>query len=77
MENIASIILYKDHHYIVVNKPAGVPVQKDKTGDTSLHEMIMAYAKQELYLCNNKGLLRIILIFKNNLGQVLSKNTLL
>jgi 23S rRNA pseudouridine1911/1915/1917 synthase len=52
MENIASIILYKDHHYIVINKPAGVPVQKDKTGDTSLHEMIMAYAKQELYLCN-------------------------
>lgn len=30
----------------------GFQSQKDKTGDTSLHEMIMAYAKQELYLCN-------------------------
>ncbi len=52
MENIASIVLYKDHHYIVVDKPSGIPVQKDKTEDTALTEIVMAYAKQELFLCN-------------------------
>lgn len=52
MDNISSIILYKDNHYLIVNKPAGIPVQKDKTEDTSLIEMMMAYTKQELHLCN-------------------------
>lgn len=36
-------ILYKDNQCIAVNKPVGVPVQPDKTGDATLQSMVEAY----------------------------------
>jgi 23S rRNA pseudouridine1911/1915/1917 synthase len=50
MKKISELILYKDHHLIALNKPAGLPVQDDKTGDPSAHRMAMAYAHRDLYL---------------------------
>lgn len=50
MKRISELILYKDHHLIALNKPAGLPVQEDKTGDPSAHRMAMAYAHRDLYL---------------------------
>lgn len=50
MKKISDLVLYKDHQLIVVNKPAGVPTQQDKTGDASMHRMAMAYAHRDLYL---------------------------
>lgn len=50
MESLSSLILYNDHHYLLVNKPAGVPVQDDQTGDKSLHRMMQAYCKRDLFL---------------------------
>jgi len=40
-------ILYEDNHLIAVNKPAGVPVQDDETGDKSLVDMITDYIREE------------------------------
>lgn len=50
MKKISDLILYKDHHLIALNKPAGLPTQQDPSGDTSAHRMAMAYAHRDLYL---------------------------
>ncbi len=39
------IILFEDNHSIAVVKPAGIPVQGDKTGDLSLMDMVKADLK--------------------------------
>ena len=39
-------ILYEDNHLIIINKPAGIPVQKDKSGDTSLLDITKNYIKK-------------------------------
>lgn len=44
--NIADLILYEDNHIIAVNKPSGVIVQSDETGDEPLPEMVKAYLKK-------------------------------
>ena len=56
MKKISELILYKDHHLIALNKPAGLPVQDDKTGDPSAHRMTMAYAHRDLYLVHRLDL---------------------
>lgn len=38
-------ILYEDNHIIAVNKPCGVLVQGDKTGDEALDSMVKSYIK--------------------------------
>lgn len=38
-------ILFEDNHVIVVNKMSGVLVQKDRTGDKSLSDLIKSYIK--------------------------------
>ncbi len=38
-------VLYEDNHLIAVNKPAGVLVQGDETGDTPLSELVKRYIK--------------------------------
>lgn len=38
-------IIYEDNHLLVVNKPAGILVQSDRTGDVSLLEMMKEYIK--------------------------------
>mgnify|MGYP001227092692 FL=1 len=36
-------ILFEDNHLIIVNKPCGILVQGDKTGDVPLLEIIKQY----------------------------------
>lgn len=50
MDSIRALILYQDHHLVVCNKPAGMPVQEDPTGDASLHRIVQAYCKKDLFL---------------------------
>lgn len=50
MKRISELVLYKDHHLMVFNKPGGLPTQDDKSGDPSMHRMAMAYAHRDLYL---------------------------
>lgn len=38
--------LYEDNHLIAVNKPCGVLIQGDKTGDEPLADMVKAYIKK-------------------------------
>ena len=38
-------VLYEDNHLIAVNKPCGVLVQGDKTGDVPLADMVKEYIK--------------------------------
>lgn len=40
-------ILFEDNHLIAAVKPAGVPSQKDATGDVSMEEIIKAYLKEK------------------------------
>ena len=47
MRDISPDILYEDNHLIVVNKRPSDLVQGDKTGDTTLPEMVKAYIKKK------------------------------
>jgi len=40
-------VLYEDNHCIVVIKPAGIPSQSDKTGDTDMLTLVKAYIKEK------------------------------
>ena len=39
-------VLYEDNHLIAVNKPAGLLVQGDKTGDVTLADLVKEYIKK-------------------------------
>jgi len=41
-------IIYEDNHLIAINKPAGILVQGDETGDKPLVEIVKDYIKQKL-----------------------------
>ena len=45
-------VIWNDHHLVLVNKPAGIPVQTDKSGDKALIEIMSSYCKTSLYLVN-------------------------
>lgn len=47
---ISKWLIYKDHQLIAFNKPAGLPIQADKTGDYSLLQLAQAYVKHPLQL---------------------------
>jgi len=38
-------VIYEDNHLLVVNKPAGLLVQGDQTGDTTLLDYAKSYIK--------------------------------
>jgi len=40
-------ILYEDNHLLVVEKPAGIPSQADKTGDEDMLTILKAYIKEK------------------------------
>lgn len=40
-------VLYEDNHLIAVNKPAGIPVQPDQSGDLSLEDVVKQYIKDK------------------------------
>jgi 23S rRNA pseudouridine1911/1915/1917 synthase len=48
-EMIGDWVLYKNNQLIAFNKPPGVPVQADKTGDKSLIQLAEIYCKSKLY----------------------------
>ncbi len=45
-------IIYKNNQFLAVNKPAGTPVQADKTGDQALQQLAEAYCHHTLHLVN-------------------------
>lgn len=51
-ENISDWIIERNHQYLILNKPAGIPTQSDKTNDSDLLTAMQAYAKSDLKLIN-------------------------
>lgn len=47
---IGALVLYKNNQLIAFNKPAGLSVQEDKTGDKALINLAEIYAKSRLNL---------------------------
>jgi 23S rRNA pseudouridine1911/1915/1917 synthase len=50
MKKISELILFKDHHLMAFNKPAGLLSQEDPSGDIHAHRMAMAYAHRDLFV---------------------------
>lgn len=48
--NIGKTILLKNNQFIVVNKPPGLGIQSDKTGDKSLIDFAEIYTKKKLFI---------------------------
>lgn len=44
--NLPFEILFEDNHLIAINKPAGILVQADTTGDASVEDMVKQYIKE-------------------------------
>lgn len=67
MNSIRDYIIFQDHHLVVCNKPAGLPVQEDLTKDASLHRMLQSYCKQDLYLCHriDRPVSGLVILAKN------------
>jgi len=67
LNNIGSWVLEKNNQFIAFNKPAGIPVQEDKTGDTSLLRLAEIYTKKKIFLCNriDRPASGIVLFAKN------------
>lgn len=65
--NIGDWVLEKNNQFIAFNKPFGIPVQEDKTGDTSLINLAEIYTKKKLFLCNriDRPASGIVLFAKN------------
>jgi 23S rRNA pseudouridine1911/1915/1917 synthase len=51
-ERIGDWVLEKNNQFIAFSKPAGIPVQADKTEDKSLQQLAEIYAKSTLHLVN-------------------------
>lgn len=49
-QKIGDWLIYKNNQLIAFNKPAGIPVQADKTGDKSLLDFAEIYSKNKLDL---------------------------
>ncbi len=47
---VSELLLYKDNQLIAFNKPAGLPVQADKTRDPSLLQLAQNYVRHPLQL---------------------------
>ncbi len=50
MKKISEFIISQTNQFIAMNKPCGMSVQEDQSGDASLHRIAMAYCKHDLYL---------------------------
>jgi 23S rRNA pseudouridine1911/1915/1917 synthase len=50
--SISEHIIFQNHHFVVANKPAGMPVQADPTNDLPFITLIEQYCKVPLFLIN-------------------------
>ncbi|MBK9629703.1 MAG: RluA family pseudouridine synthase [Saprospiraceae bacterium] len=73
MSDISSLIIFKDRHLLVANKPPLMPVQEDKTGDPSLYRLLCAYTKHNLYPCTriDRPVSGLVIFGKNPEDQTL------
>lgn len=48
-KSISSLIKWNDHHFLIIDKPATIPVQTDLTGDKSIGQLAEIYSKTKLH----------------------------
>ena len=75
MTFLDSNILFEDNHLIIVNKPCGLLVQGDKTGDIPLLEIIRKYIKNKYDKKGNVFLGLVNRIDRPTSGIVISAKT--
>ncbi len=46
---ISKIVRHNDHHFIIMDKAPGIPVQPDQTGDMSLLQLAEIYCKRRVH----------------------------
>lgn len=68
--NIGDYVLYKNNQLIAVNKPPGIGVQSDKTGDVSLQNLVEIYCKHQVHLIHriDRPASGVVLFAKNKRG---------
>jgi len=66
-EDIGKLVLYKNNQLIALNKPAGMPVQADPSGDKALLDLAEIYAKHPLHLIHriDRPASGLVLLAKN------------
>lgn len=69
------IVLYEDNHLIVVNKPAGILVQGDDSGEESLMDVVKSYIKEKYQKPGNVFLGLVHRLDRNVSGVVLFAKT--
>lgn len=65
--NISDLIIYNNNQLLALNKPAGIPVQSDKTGDKSLLDLAEIYCKHPVFLIHriDRPVSGLVLFAKN------------
>ena len=65
--NMGSLVLYKNNQLIAFNKPIGLGVQPDKTGDKALIDLAEIYCKSRLHLIHriDRPVSGVVLFAKN------------
>jgi 23S rRNA pseudouridine1911/1915/1917 synthase len=60
-------IIYKDNQLLVVNKPPGLPVRPDKTGDKTLQDLAEAYCHHPVHVAHHidRPVSGLVLLAKN------------
>lgn len=46
-QNFSPVVVYEDNHLLVINKPSGMLVQGDKTGDLSVLDLYKSWIKEK------------------------------
>lgn len=69
-KKISDWVLYKNNQLIAFNKPAGIPIQPDKTAEKSLKDLGEIYAKSNLFLIHriDRPASGIVLLAKSKKG---------
>jgi len=64
---IGDLVLYKNNQFIAFNKPAGLAVQNDLTGDRTLLQLAESYAQHPLHLIHrlDRPATGVVLLAKN------------
>ena len=68
--NIGDLVLYKNNQLIAFNKPIGLPVQNDKTGDKTLLDLAEIYTQSKLQLIHrlDRPASGVVLFAKNKIA---------
>ena len=80
--SIGDLVLFNNHHYIILNKPPGMPSQRDETDSISIIQLAEAYTKKKLFINNrlDRPTSGIVVLSKSKeaaeyLNQQLRENT--